>query len=146
MILLDVFVPGKAETKGSAKAFHRPGMRFAVVVNDNVKAKTWQSTVAIFAASARTQNFPMMEGPVRVALDFTFARPKGHTGKRGLLPSAPTAHTQKPDIDKVIRPVLDGLTRVVYADDSQVVSVVASKAWGDEAGVRVVVMSAKETA
>jgi len=71
--------------------------------------------------------------PVFVELSFMFKRPKSHfrTGSNaGLLkPSAPVYHTGKPDIDKLTRAILDGMTGVVFADDSQVTWVKAAKGW-----------------
>ena len=39
-----------------------------------------------------------------------------------------------PDLDKLIRAVLDGLTAIAYVDDGQVVSIVAEKAYGARIG------------
>jgi crossover junction endodeoxyribonuclease RusA len=46
------------------------------------------------------------------------------------LPKRVTHMTKKPDIDKLIRAVLDALKGVAWCDDSQVVSVYASKRYG----------------
>lgn len=69
--------------------------------------------------------------PVLVSLTFRFPRPRSHYGKRGLLPSAPPAVSRKPDIDKLVRSVLDALTGLLWHDDSQVVGVMATKVWAD---------------
>ena len=47
--------------------------------------------------------------------------------------------TTKPDIDNVIKAVLDGLNGVAYADDSQVVALSASKCYSDDPRVVVIV-------
>ena len=52
--------------------------------------------------------------PVKISITFFMPRPK--TVKREL-PSV------APDLDKLIRAVLDGLTGVAYADDGQVVQI-----------------------
>ena len=67
-----------------------------------------------------------IEGPVRMSLDFYLS--KGHTVKR-LLPTVP------PDLDKLIRAVLDALTGIAYQDDAQVVELLTSKKYGAEPGV-----------
>jgi Holliday junction resolvase RusA-like endonuclease len=70
--------------------------------------------------------------PVRLAITFMFARPKNHQGKKGVLPSAPLAMTSRPDIDKLIRSVLDGLTGKLYLDDSQVIGLTAAKSYATD--------------
>ena len=45
----------------------------------------------------------------------------------------------KPDLDKLIRAVLDGLTGVAYVDDSQVILIQATKTYGINEGVWVTV-------
>ena len=63
-----------------------------------------------------------LQGPLWVRLRFTLPRPKGHTGKRGLLPSAPVWPAVKPDLDKLARAALDGLVAGgAMADDARVV-------------------------
>ena len=47
--------------------------------------------------------------------------------------------TKKPDIDNVIKAILDGLNEVAYKDDAQVVNVSASKYYSDEPRVEVIV-------
>jgi len=76
-------------------------------------------------------------GPVKMICRFVFERPKSHfgTGKNSgvLKASAPQYHIQKPDVDNLQKFVKDCLNGVAYRDDSQIVSVVALKEWGDEA-------------
>lgn len=74
-----------------------------------------------------------------VRAEFRFARPKSHLTKKGVLTkSAPRTHVSKPDLDKLVRTVLDALTGVVIHDDSQVCGIVAQKDYADP-GVQVVV-------
>jgi hypothetical protein len=67
---------------------------------------------------------------------FRFSRPKSHfgTGKnaKAIKASAPSNHVSRPDIDKLLRAVLDGLTGVAYQDDSFVYKVSAEKSYCDE--------------
>lgn len=60
---------------------------------------------------------------------FYFQRPQSN--KKG------THKTTKPDIDKLIRSVLDGMTSIVYHDDSQVTAVSAEKVFGTPERVEV---------
>ena len=62
---------------------------------------------------------------VLLTLDFQFMLPKdASTRKHGDL------HTARPDLDNLSKLVLEALTGVAYADDSQVAQLVATKAWG----------------
>lgn len=82
----------------------------------------WQDKVAWFAGHAmrRDRDLPFT-GPVAVDLAFVMPRPKS-APKTKALPAI-----KRPDIDKLGRGVLDGLTRSVYVDDAQVVVLHASK-------------------
>ena len=66
--------------------------------------------------------------PVAITIDFGLVKPK--TSKR-------TNPTVPPDLDKLIRAVLDGLTGVVYQDDAQVVKVTAYKVYSSSYFVRI---------
>ena len=70
---------------------------------------------------------------VAVDLRFGLPRPKSHfgTGRNAgrLKPSAPAYPGTKPDVDKLSRAVLDALTGVLWADDSQVVILSAVKVY-----------------
>lgn len=75
-----------------------------------------------------------LAGAIHLDAVFTFPRPKAHyrTGRHAgeLRPSAPLVHSSRPDLDKLLRAVGDALTGIVWRDDSQVASIVASKVYG----------------
>ncbi len=50
--------------------------------------------------------------------------------------------TKKPDLDNVLKAVLDGINGVAFADDAQVVSIVSDKYYGLEPGVQVTIKEA----
>lgn len=128
-----VFVPGAPQTKGSAKAFMRPGAKFPTVMNDNPRNKSWEGQVK--HALLESGHEFRREQPVYLTLQFWFTRPKSHYrgGKNATLlaNSAPFWHVSKPDLDKVIRSVKDACKGIVYADDSQVYAVNAIKRYAD---------------
>lgn len=72
-----------------------------------------------------------ISGPVKISVTFWIQRPKSHFRKFGLKASAPDQHVQKPDVDNLIKAVLDGMNGIAWADDTQVVQVEARKAWCD---------------
>jgi len=73
-------------------------------------------------------------GPVALALTFTIRRPLSHYGTgrnaRQLRPSAPWYVPIRPDVDKLVRAVLDALTGVAYRDDGQVAALRVAKVYG----------------
>jgi len=124
--------------QGSMKAFvvgHR-----AIVTADNARTKPWKAAVTDMAGRvmARLDATPL-DGPVDVDVVFRMPRPKGHFGRRGLLPSAPATPATKPDIDKLARAVLDALTGIVFRDDSQVVALRLAKVYADDPGATITV-------
>jgi len=80
-----------------------------------------------------------LAGPVAVEITFRLPRPKGHygTGKNAnkIRSSAPIFPAGRPDLDKLTRAVLDGLTAGgAWADDAQVVNLQAWKMYGQHPG------------
>lgn len=123
-------VPGLPQPQGSSRAFVTKAGK-AVVTSANPKLRSWRLDVAT-AARAVWPGGPYT-GPVLLYLDFQFSRPKGHYGSgknaQVLKASAPVAHTQKPDLDKLTRATLDALKGILYRDDSQVDGLRATKGW-----------------
>src|SRR5439155_21075240 len=64
------------------------------------------------------------EGPVGIELHFGIPKPKSAPKRRHVWPD------KRPDLDKLTRAVLDALTYVVFAVDSQVVDIAALKDYG----------------
>ena len=63
-------------------------------------------------------------GPVRVHVSFYLPKPKS-------APKRTIPHVKKPDIDKLMRAILDALKGVVWTDDSQVTSISATKDYAE---------------
>ena len=125
-------VYGKPEPQGSSRAFIIAGK--ARITSANKKLRPFRSEVtscAIHAVNAEGMEQPAFKEkrPVALVLTFTFRRPT--SGKKR------THHVWKPDLDKLTRAVKDALTGVIYADDSQVVRLSASKVYGDVEGVAI---------
>lgn len=145
MTQLSFVVWGVAQPKGSAKAFIPKGWNRAVVTSDNPKNKGWQQLVAEACGRARDEaGASLLDGPVRLRVAFYLPRPKS-------LPKRVEHHIKKPDLDKLVRSVKDGLTRVAWQDDAQVVRVEATKEYADvgtspHAVIAVEPMAAKESA
>lgn len=146
-----LWIPGVAVPQGSKQAFLRPGAKIPQLVDSNKqKLKPWRATVTALAID-EWQGRMSLDEPVRAAFEFVTVRPAAHygTGRNAeiLKPSAPIAPIVKPDVDKLVRAMLDGLTDAgVLRDDSRVVDLHARKVYGPQPGVRVWVQTrSKET-
>lgn len=121
---LVIRVPGVPAPQGSLRAFTRNGRAWAT--SDNPRTRPWKAAVTAEAAraveAAALANPAFGREPVGVSVTFRLPRPRGHYGKRGLLPSAPRYPAGMPDLDKLARAVLDALTGIVWRDDAQVVA------------------------
>lgn len=130
---------GKAESGGSKT--YTPNARTKVRdSNDNVHA--WKQEIGIVAGTLR-RGKPPYEGPLYLKVVFYRKRPKWHTGVHGIKKSAPKFPDTKPDTTKLIRPLEDALTGILWNDDAQVVRQYAEKRWvgaGEEERVEVEVV------
>jgi crossover junction endodeoxyribonuclease RusA len=112
------FVRGRPVPQGSMK-FIRPG----VMIHSRAKElAVWRADIA---RNAELYGYKPVSGAIAVEINFVFNKPKTVTRE---LP------TVAPDLDKLVRAVLDGLTGVAYEDDCQVVTITASKHYGGTAG------------
>jgi Holliday junction resolvase RusA-like endonuclease len=137
---LSFTVAGDPETKGSARAFvvfgdvlaavdrfRKSGKRIApraYITNDNPNAKAWQETVMDAALEAR-RGGPLLAGELMigaVVVDLLFYMPRPLKIRSSIV-----SHTTRPDVDKLARCVLDGLTGVIYRDDGQVAAIRLAK-------------------
>lgn len=123
-------VPAPQGSKSYLGQTHSGKARFR---ESSKRVAPWRSDVrdAALAELERKGVDGLVTGAVNVKIAFRLPRPKGHHGARGIRPSAPLRPTSKPDLDKLTRAVLDALTGLVLADDSQVVGLIVSKVYDD---------------
>jgi len=120
-------VHGTPTQQGSTKGWLNPKNGKVQVTHDNPAAlRSWRQDVA---SQARDAGCAPLDGPMHVRATFRFLRPASVTPKKRPLPSV------KPDLDKLLRSVLDALTGVAFKDDAQVVAVDVVKVYGAEPGL-----------
>lgn len=126
-------VRGVPVAQGTARAFVAGG-RARIATDANRLSSplgAWRAAIRTEAQAAMREQ-PTISGPVSVIAWFTLPRPVS-------LPKRVTEPDAKPDIDKLLRALLDGITGVVVADDALVVAVSAVKQYGPDPGVTVTV-------
>jgi Holliday junction resolvase RusA-like endonuclease len=128
--ILTITVFGEPAAQGS-KAYkgHRvsrkTGKRVAILVEQSKRVKPWRELVTAAATEAATAVHGLpLRGPLFFDATFTMRRPQRIPADRLGWPSV------KPDGDKLLRAVFDGLTDArIWADDGQVVDYAARKVY-----------------
>ena len=123
-------VRGYPVPKGSKRAFVTKNLQAVIVDQRHKELRAWESAVKL-VCNAQWEG-PPLEGPVQVELNFALLKPKS-APKNRLYPD------KRPDLDKLVRAVLDGLKGVCYRDDGQVVELNATKEFDEEPGVSIIV-------
>ncbi len=121
--MIEFRVEGQPVPQGSMKVINGH-----VIHSQGSALAAWRSAIALSARKAGA--FPTREA-ITMTMTFTMLKPR--TVKREY-PTVP------PDLDKLIRAVLDGLTAIAYVDDSQVVEIYAKKIYGIVPGVQIKLM------
>ena len=111
-------MPGRPIPQGSLKFINgRP------IHHRATDLAAWRADVA---RVAQQHSVKCQDGPVTLDLLFCLLKPR--TVKRDF------PHV-RPDLDKLVRAVMDGLTGVAYEDDQQVCTLAASKIYAPTTGV-----------
>lgn len=119
------FVAGEPVPQGSTKGFYIEKIDRVVITHGNANTTRWRERIATEAQRADTERAVRFfnldrEAAYEVRVRFLFTRPKSMPKKRVM-------HTKRPDLDKLVRAVLDGITDVLIPDDSQVMAITARK-------------------
>ncbi len=126
-------VCGEPVPKGSMKAFVNKALGRAQLVDSNPGMRAWSHAMAQEASRHRPA-LPL-DGPLAVRAEFFLKRPLSSK------PSKVPRPAKKPDLDKLVRALLDACTAAgLWQDDARVVQVEASKWFADApvcSGVRV---------
>lgn len=128
-LVCEFTVSGKAASRGSKRPVTNKKTGKTMLIDSCKSSYKFMDAVKTAARNAMTG--APVGGPVVLYWLCRFARPKHHYGKKGLKPSAPVFHTQRPDISKLVRGIEDAMSTVVFCDDSQIVSYAAGsgKEW-----------------
>lgn len=103
------------------------------------KTRKWETTCRLIAQQRMQQREPIA-GPVRVTVVAQFLPSaswpawKREAAARGFI-----APTGRPDVENISKAACDALNSVVYGDDSQIVELVARKAYSAKPRVTVLV-------
>ena len=103
------------------------------------KTKTYEAEVGLMAKAAMGVT-KTLEGALEAFIYVTFPVPASYSKKRTEACLNETEkHIKKPDLDNVVKSVIDGMDKVVFNNDSQIMSIHATKVYGEIAKVEVLV-------
>lgn len=100
--------------------------------------KPWRESIKWAVLGARPAGTLLFPAGVPVAVELRFVMKRPVSAPKRSTPAA----VKRPDVDKLARAVLDALSSVVWADDSQVVDLHPTKRiaeLGESPGVHIVV-------
>ncbi|HSV42061.1 MAG TPA: RusA family crossover junction endodeoxyribonuclease [Methanomassiliicoccales archaeon] len=121
------FVAGEPIPQGSTRSFYIKKLDRVVTTHMNRNTEGWRQRIATEAQhvnSARSSTFFTDDRccGYDVRLHFMFSKPKS-------APKRKTLNTKRPDLDKLVRAALDGITGILIYDDSQVIGITATKSY-----------------
>jgi Holliday junction resolvase RusA-like endonuclease len=130
-------VYGVPQPQGSARAYYVKKIKRAVITSDNEKLKPWRQEVALTAqAEMQKQKCRLIDRKRAVRLEALFVFQKPESARKLAI-----YKTTKPDFDKLIRAICDGLTGSVFTDDAQVCQCSISKIFGQPSRAEIVVIT-----
>ena len=125
MIKFEFFVPGVPVAKQYKQT------RGGVIYNKG-KVVAWEKAIAQAAMVAAGAGYKGKLFAAKVTMTFSFPIA---ASRKELKPN--DYHMQDPDLDNLQKSCLDGIKRVLFMDDCQVVEIHAKKKWNNDSGVRI---------
>jgi len=140
-------IPGEPKGKGRHRSrIAKMGDGRQFIANYAPKGTVEYENLVRIAASAAMSGRAPTGGPVLVEIVATCSVPKSWSNKRrGMALTGEILPTGKPDLDNSLKAILDGMNKIVFADDAQTCRVGMSKQYGETPGVfvRVVELHAR---
>ena len=129
-------VPGHPQGKGRARSVMRGGH---IAHYTPEKTRSYESIIRGFAYEAMLKAIPF-DGPVEVVMSAIFDIPASWPAKkRAAAMCGDIKPTKKPDIDNIIKAVVDACNGVVFRDDCQIIKGQYAKAYGPQPLIAVTV-------
>ena len=127
MMQITFKVDGTPHPKGRPR-FSRAG-RFVKTYTD-AKTKTYEELVAFSAKRAMGASEPL-KTDLEAFIYFSIPIPKSYSKKRTEACLSGLERPMKNDLDNLCKSVLDGMNKIVYKDDCQIVSLHCTKFYGE---------------
>ena len=135
-LAVTIVLAGEPRGKGRPRFSRASGMAYTPAAT-----RTYEASLSYVAQQAMDGRAPL-QGPVTVQMVARFGIPKSFSAKkRDAALAGSLVPTKRPDADNLAK-VLDGLNRIVFDDDAQVVNLSLQKRYGSLPGLTIVVQPA----
>jgi len=142
-------IPGDPRGKGRPRATvfkGKDGVPVRARMYSDSKTVSYENLVKMAASSALAGRAPFDE-PISMTVSVRMVPPVSDSGRKREAKLSGQIHpTKLPDLDNVVKAVLDGCNKVAFRDDALVVRLVASKAYAATPGVDVEILPINFTA
>ena len=143
-------IPGDPLPQGSKRPIRNKATGRLSVIDNNPRLAQWRMAVTGWVKQAMADQPEVttpIEGPLKVEVWFALRRPRSHYGtganEHKVKASSPHYPDKYPDLDKLVRAILDGCTDAgLWLDDGQVVWLDVHKGyarWDAQPGAAIIV-------
>lgn len=129
---IEIEVPGEAVPQARPRVTRRG-------TYDPPRCKAYKQKVALIAKT-EMRGRPPMSGPVQMFVNVYHGIPKSWSRNKKIDAIADVIYpTTKPDIDNILKGIMDALKGIVWKDDAQVVIIEAMKEYGEFSRVEMII-------
>ncbi|MEK4702032.1 RusA family crossover junction endodeoxyribonuclease [Solibacillus sp. FSL R7-0668] len=122
--MIQFTIPGATQPQERPR-FSRTG--YGVTTHDAPKSRNYKELVKLVAWQNKPQE--PLQGALKLEVDVYLMPPKKyHTKpKQALIASGELRPTTKPDTDNLVKGIKDGMSKIIWVDDAQIVELVVRK-------------------
>ena len=125
-------IPGEIVGKGRPRMNTYTGKAYTPT-----KTKTYEYSVRQWFV-LKYPRFEILQNRVKVTIKAYFDIPKSTSKKnRAKMLAGEISPTKKPDVDNIVKIILDALNKFAFKDDTQVVELIVEKVYSEESKVYV---------
>ena len=126
-----VIIPGEPKAKARPRMSTKTGR--AYTPQDTVNYENWVKLCY------QDQGKEYLEGELVATINAYYGIPKSTSKKKTtLMLNDEIKPTKKPDLDNIVKAILDSLNGLAYKDDSQVVKVISEKFYSEQPRVELI--------
>lgn len=119
-------IPGEPRGKGRPRFSRRSGAAYT-----DQKTAAYENLVAVAYRAKYSAELPIETAVVLTATAYMPIPKSTSKKRRAAMLAGEIRPTKKPDLDNILKAILDGLNGVAFRDDSQVVTIITRKEYSE---------------